>query len=148
MRRLESVLALRSSDWWGRDEEKQRRTGTGDSTIHLSLILCMIPSLCLSCNIPHSPLCACLCFHSSCLCLAELYLLSFQPPPFPFPSLLVCVFIQHSSSQKASLSFFFFSTHNPHLPSLYDVRLSLIKSGKHQGDWDLPGVCVCVFVSV
>lgn len=36
---------------------KQMRAGTGDLTIHLSLILGMIPSLCLSCTIPLSPLC-------------------------------------------------------------------------------------------
>lgn len=69
-----------------RVSQKQTRAETGDSTIHLSLILCMIPSLCLSCSIPLSPLCVCLSSHSSCLCLAVLYLLSFHiPPPTPHP---------------------------------------------------------------
>lgn len=144
MRGLEWVLVLRTSDWWEIDEEKQRRAGTGDLTIHLSLILCMIPSLCLSCNIPLSPRCACLCFHSLCLCLAVLYLLSFQPPPLPF-SCLLCVFIQRSSSQKASLSSFFLLFY-PHPPTFHPSTMSdflLLKAGNIK-ETETCQVCVWV----
>lgn len=65
--------------------QKQTRAETGDSTIHLSLILCMIPSLCLSCRgFPLSVSVLALTPHVFVwLCCISFHFIS--PPPTPHP---------------------------------------------------------------
>lgn len=120
--------------------QKQTRAGTGDSPIHLSLIPFMIPSLCLFCSIPLFPLHSCLSFHSSCLCLALLYLLSFQYIPLSFLS--VAAF-----SAVFSLCACFLLPKVPSLPEPCKVTdFLLLKCDTSQRSARCVRKCVCLWV--
>lgn len=144
---LTSDLIREESGWWERKMEKERRAGTRDSTIHLSLILRMIPSLCLSGTIPLSLSLSLLMSLFDSVVFPFILVFSSL---FPFSSTLLalrlslCLPIHRSSSQKPPSPPF--SSFLPqHLPSFHPSTTAdfLLLKTRNIGETETCQVCVC-----